>query len=137
MGVALVAVAGMHLGDGLVVGSVDLADPVTVAAGVAALPPGQDRLPLVVLHPEVRCCQGRGHRVEPDDTALAVDDQRPLLEAHGVRGEEQVALGVIGGVLGDGDDRRTQAGLGDERLGGAASPRPDGKVGVSWTGSRP
>ena len=96
--IRVVAVAGPDRTD-LLVGAVvddvfalaeaDLEDP--------ALPPRQNRLALVALHPEVRRGLTGGHRVEPDQVPGLVDDHRPRGADALVGSEEEVPGGGVRG----------------------------------------
>ena len=111
-----VAVAGMHVGDHVVggVGDHALAVAVPRPAEGRALPPGEDRAPLVALNPYVARHLARGQRPEPHRPAEVVDDQRPGLLARPGRAvlsaEDDQARPEPGGVVEDRDPRRPQVG---------------------------
>ncbi len=92
-----------------VVGAVgDLVDahPDAACDGVRPLPPGQHRLSAIALDAEIRCLVAVRKRVEPDRTALAVDDLRTLLSARSRRppwGYEHEPRRRLGAALKDGD----------------------------------
>ena len=101
----------LHGRDLLVARVVDHALAVARAVVGVALKPGQHRLSLVLLDPEIGGQLIRGQRLEPDQVARRVEDHRPVLERAVLRGQEDVAVVGGGGALIDRDRRRLEARL--------------------------
>ena len=117
MQIGLVAVSGLDLGDRAVVLADHDVDPAAKAVRRDdALPPRQHGAAVELLDAEIGCDQWRGERVKPDQLARRVEDHRTGLDGRPVRREELVARGVVARVCVDGDRRRLQVGLRDERL---------------------
>ena len=150
-----VAVAGMHVGDDVVggVGDHALAVAVPRPAEGRALPPGEDRAPLVALDSHVAGHLARRQRPEPHRPAQVVDDQRPCLLARSGRAvlgaEDDQARPEPGVTVEDTDLRRPQVGNArGARAGGPGvaevtgwrqarrRPRPPGRLGHSRRGGR-
>ena len=110
MAVGAVAVAGVDGRDLLVVAVVDVVAAFGEAAEPGALPPGQNRLPVIGLRAEVGRLLAARHRLEPHDVALLVED----LGAVGVfvgateRRDEEVAVADV--ALGEDRDRGRRGG---------------------------
>ena len=115
--VGLVAVAGPDLGDRPVVGAGDHVDTEAEPVhGDPALPPGQHRGAVELLHAQVGCDGRRRQRTEPDQLPVGVEDHRAGLGGNAVGREELVSGRVGGGVRVDGDDGWSKCGRRDEAL---------------------
>ena len=92
--VGLVAVPRPDDGDEPVRGVVDQPHAEAIAGeDDPALPPGEDRVALVLLDPEVGCARMVRHRPEPDQVSVRVVDGRAVCARAGLHSEEDVAGG--------------------------------------------
>ena len=107
---ALQPVAGLNRRDLLVLAVVDHALAAARAVVGKPLPPGQDRLPVELLHPEVGRELVGGQRLEPDHVARGVEHHRAVLKRAVLRGQEDVAAIGRRRAPVDCDRRRHQVG---------------------------